>query len=162
MSNPSVLVIGGGVFGTSTAYHLAQRGYDKVTVVDRFEPPSRDSAATDLNKVIRADYPNPHYAKLGLETMRVWKDPEAIFSGLYCETGWIMGGHEMTNEWLQNAKELADKTGRRGVEYLTVAQMKHKWPALTGDFPGWTNLYSPEAGWVSSGLLLWENRTLSR
>ncbi|KAH6965286.1 FAD dependent oxidoreductase [Fusarium venenatum] len=154
MSKPSVLIIGGGVFGTSTAYHLAQRGYTNVTVVDRFAAPSRDSAGTDLNKVIRADYPNPHYAKLGLETLDVWKDPESLFQGLYSETGWIMGGHPETNQWLENAKVLADKTGREGVEYLSQEEMKEKWPALTGDFPGWTNLFSPQAGWVPSGQAL--------
>ncbi|KAK6698904.1 hypothetical protein SNK03_011658 [Fusarium graminearum] len=154
MSKPSVLIIGGGVFGTSTAYHLAQRGYTNVTVVDRFAAPSRDSAGTDLNKVIRADYPNPHYAKLGLETLGVWKDPASLFKGLYRETGWIMGGHPETNQWLENAKILADKNGREGVEYLSKDEMKAMWPALTGEFPGWTNLHSPQAGWVPSGQAL--------
>ncbi|KAM6519363.1 hypothetical protein FALCPG4_013003 [Fusarium falciforme] len=154
MSKPSVLIIGGGVFGTSTAYHLAERGFDQVTVVDRFEPPSRDSAATDLNKVIRADYPNPLYAKLGLETLGVWKDPRSLFKGLYKETGWVMGGHEATNGWLENARDLARRTNRPGVEYLTAEQMRQKWPALSGEFPGWTNLYSPQAGWVPSGQAL--------
>ncbi|KAF4965462.1 hypothetical protein FSARC_6764 [Fusarium sarcochroum] len=154
MSKPSVLIIGGGVFGTSTAYHLAQRGYQNVTVVDRFDAPSRDSAGTDLNKVIRADYPNPLYAKLGLETLGVWKDPDSLFKGLYHESGWIMGGHEATNKWLENAKALAEKTNRPGVEYLSAEQMRQKWPALTGEFPDWTNLYSPQAGWVPSGQAL--------
>ncbi|UZP41569.1 hypothetical protein NXS19_009385 [Fusarium pseudograminearum] len=104
MSKPSVLIIGGGVFGTSTAYHLAQRGYINVTVVDRFAAPSRDSAGTDLNKVIRADYPNPHYAKLGLETLGVWKDPTSLFKGLYRETGWIMGGHPRRTNGLRMQK----------------------------------------------------------
>jgi sarcosine oxidase / L-pipecolate oxidase len=152
MSKPSVLIIGGGVFGTSTAYHLIQRGYTNVTVVDRFEAPSRDSAGTDLNKVIRADYPNPYYAQLGLETLGVWKDPDSLFKGLYRESGWIMGGHEETNQWLENAKDLAEKKGRQGVEYLNVERIREKWPALTGEFPGWTNLHSPQAGWVTSTL----------
>jgi sarcosine oxidase / L-pipecolate oxidase len=148
MSLDSILIVGGGVFGTSTAYHLALRGYKNVTVVDRFDAPSKDSAGTDLNKVIRADYPNPLYAKLGLETMAVWEDPSSIFSGLYRQTGWIMGAHDMTVGWLESARETAAKANRDGVVYMTAEEMKKKWPALTGDFPGWTNLYSPAAGWV--------------
>lgn len=144
-----ILIVGGGVFGTSTAYHLAQRGYTSVTVADRFEPPSRDSAATDLNKVVRADYTNPLYSKLALEAMEVWKDPESIFAGMYRESGWVMAASSVAHGWLESARKTAEKVGLKGVGYLTAEQLKKRWPAFTGDFPGWTNLYSPAAGWVS-------------
>ncbi|CAG9956067.1 unnamed protein product [Clonostachys rosea f. rosea IK726] len=150
----SILIVGGGAFGTSTGYHLALRGYQNVTVVDRFEPPSRDAAATDLNKVIRADYPNPLYTNLGLEAMQVWKDPKSIFSGLFRETGWIMGAHDLTRDWLETAREVGEKAGRSGITYLSAEDIRARWPALTGDFPDWTNLYSPAAGWVPSGQAL--------
>ena len=45
-----VVIVGAGVFGLSTAYHLLQRGY-KVTVLDRAkELPAKDGAGYDLNK----------------------------------------------------------------------------------------------------------------
>lgn len=150
MAKPSILIVGGGVFGTSTAYHLSQRGYENVTVLDRFDAPSKDSAATDLNKVVRADYPNPLYAKLGMESMQEWKDPKSIFAGMYRESGWIMAGHGLTRGWLNSAMETAKKAGREGVRFMTAGEMKTRWPALTGEFPDWTNLWSPAAGWVSS------------
>ncbi|KAJ5017499.1 L-pipecolate oxidase [Colletotrichum sp. SAR 10_99] len=154
MSKPSVLIVGGGVFGTSTAYHMSLRGYSSVTVVDRFDAPSKDSAATDLNKVVRADYPNPLYAKLGDETMREWTNPSSIFAGMYRKTGWIMSGHSMTRGWLHSAVETAKKAGREGVKFMSTEEMKQRWPVLTGDFPDWTNLWSPVAGWVPSGQAL--------
>ncbi|KAM0327549.1 hypothetical protein ACHAQA_005840 [Verticillium albo-atrum] len=154
MGKPSVLIIGGGVFGTSTAYHLSLRGYENVTVLDRFDAPSKDSAATDLNKVVRADYPNPMYSKLGVEAMAVWKDPESIFAGMYRESGWIMAAHSMTKEWLESARQTARRTNRQGVKYMSAEELRATWPALTGDFPEWTNLYSPAAGWVPSGQAL--------
>lgn len=149
MAKPSVLIVGGGVFGTSTAYHLSLRGYDSVTVLDRFSTPSKDSAATDLNKVVRADYPNPLYARLGEEAMLQWKDPASIFAGMYRETGWVMSGHGMTRGWLHSALDTARRAGREGVAFIETEDMKKRWPALTGDFPDWTNLWSPAAGWVS-------------
>ncbi|KAH7000418.1 FAD dependent oxidoreductase [Ilyonectria destructans] len=162
MSKPSVLIIGGGVFGTSTAYHLSLRGYDNVTVVDRFDAPSKDSAATDLNKIIRTDYPNPLYAKLGLEAMCVWKDPKSLFSGMYRETGWVMGAHALARGWLQSVLEMARKTNRDGVVYMSADELKAEWPALTGDFPDWTNLYSPAAGWVPSAKALLQMATAAQ
>ena len=115
MAKPSVLIVGGGVFGTSTAYHLSLQGYTDVIVLDRFDVPSKDSAATDLNKVVRADYPNPLYTKLGLEAMDVWRNPHSIFAGMYRESGWIMGAHDMTRGWLESARNVAEAAGRKGV-----------------------------------------------
>lgn len=69
----SVLIIGGGTFGLSTAYHLAKSGYSNVTVVDK-SPflPSNSSAGHDLNKIIRAEDESPWYAELALVSQLVW------------------------------------------------------------------------------------------
>lgn len=46
-----IVIIGAGVFGLSTALHLLQRGYTKVTILERAkEAPARDGAGYDLNK----------------------------------------------------------------------------------------------------------------
>ena len=46
-----VLIVGGGCFGLSTAYHLLKRGFADVTVIDRSATlPAPDAASTDLNK----------------------------------------------------------------------------------------------------------------
>lgn len=147
-TKPSVLIVGGGAFGTSTAYHLSLRGYDRVTVLDRFDAPSMDSAATDLNKVVRADYPRPLYTRLGMEAMAVWKDPKSIFAGMYRETGWIMAAHSTARGWLESARKTAGEAKREELKYMTADEIKTQWPALTGNFPDWTNIYSPDAGWV--------------
>jgi glycine/D-amino acid oxidase-like deaminating enzyme len=50
-SKPVVVIVGAGVFGLSTAYHLLERGYTEVTVLDRAENlPAIDAASTDMNK----------------------------------------------------------------------------------------------------------------
>lgn len=126
MAQPAILIVGGGLFGTSTAYHLAQRGYKNVTVADRFDAPSKDSAACDLNKVIRTDYPNPLYTRLAKEVMSVWKDPKSIFRGMYRETGWIMSAHDMTRGWLETSRQLAIKQNRSEIVYLSTPEMKKK------------------------------------
>jgi sarcosine oxidase/L-pipecolate oxidase len=148
MSQPSVLIIGGGAFGTSTAYHLSHRGYSNVTVLDRFAAPSKDAAATDLNKIIRHDYPNPLYTRLGREAMTVWKDQDSIFRGMFRGTGWIMAAHEMTKNFLKAAYETATKGDKESAQWMSIAETKEKWPEFTGSFDGWLNLWSPQAGWV--------------
>lgn len=48
----SILIIGGGTFGCSTALHLARRGYENLTVLDAHAVPSPISAGNDINKII--------------------------------------------------------------------------------------------------------------
>ena len=55
MSN--YLIVGAGVFGLSTAYHLLQDGQKHVTVIDRASSlPAVDGASNDLNRVVRCDF----------------------------------------------------------------------------------------------------------
>jgi sarcosine oxidase/L-pipecolate oxidase len=47
----SVLVVGAGCFGLSTAYHLLKTGVTKVTIVERSSAiPAPDAASNDINK----------------------------------------------------------------------------------------------------------------
>lgn len=161
MSKPSVLIVGGGAFGTSTAFHLNKRGYSSVTVLDRFDAPSTDAAATDLNKVIRFDYPNPLYSALGREAYDAWTSPSSLFAGLYRKTGWIMSGHEMTVDWLKKAFSQAKDENRQDVGWLSAGDIKSRWPAFSGQFPGWTNLFSGNAGWVRTSSHTIERHTFT-
>lgn len=119
-----------------------------MTVLDRFDAPSTDAAATDLNKVIRFDYPNPLYSALGREAYDAWTSPSSLFAGLYRKTGWIMSGHEMTVDWLKKAFNRAKEENRQDVSWLSAENIKSRWPAFSGQFSGWTNLFSGNAGWV--------------
>jgi sarcosine oxidase/L-pipecolate oxidase len=92
--NESVLIVGAGCFGISTAYHLLQRGFTDVTVLDRSEKlPAPDAASTDINKsernlsffkkkvltlsavkkVVRTSYSDMFYAQLARDAIQEWK-----------------------------------------------------------------------------------------
>lgn len=63
----SIVIVGAGAWGLSTALHLVEAGYSNVVVFERAEKiPSPYSAANDLNKIIRAEYEDPFYTKLTL------------------------------------------------------------------------------------------------
>ena len=63
----SVLILGGGAWGLSTALHMSNSGYVDLTVIERAEQiPSRYSAAWDLNKIVRAEYEDAFYTELAL------------------------------------------------------------------------------------------------
>ena len=77
-----LVIVGAGVFGLSTAIHLAQRGYSNVTVFDAqpYEATKYDylsgcdAASADLNKIIRSAYgEQTEYQDLSTEAIKSWK-----------------------------------------------------------------------------------------
>jgi len=85
----SHIIVGAGVFGVSTAYHLIKKYPGaSVTLVDRdaFDADSRVAASWDWNKVVRADYDDIVYCQLGLEAQDIFKtDP--LWKPYFHETG---------------------------------------------------------------------------
>lgn len=51
-SKCTVIVIGAGTWGASTALHLVRRGYKSVAVFDPYEVPSPIAAGNDINKIV--------------------------------------------------------------------------------------------------------------
>ncbi|KAF3761842.1 hypothetical protein M406DRAFT_14988, partial [Cryphonectria parasitica EP155] len=101
----SLLIVGAGVFGLSTALALTRRPEFKhttITVVDRSpEPgvfPSRDASSIDTSRIIRADYADPAYAALAAEAQEVWRQqghPDDLGAqGRYSETGLLLVADE--------------------------------------------------------------------
>src|SRR5688572_23994433 len=103
-SPQSVLIIGSGVFGLTTADALSKRaGFENttITVVDdtfgtgRF-PPS-DSASVDSSRIIRADYSDPAYSALAAEAQIHWRhqdDHQLGGQGRYSETGFVLTAND--------------------------------------------------------------------
>ncbi|KAF3396712.1 L-saccharopine oxidase [Talaromyces pinophilus] len=83
----SIVIIGAGTFGISTAFHLAKRGYSNIICIDRHHWPSPDSAGYDLNKIIRTEYEDELCTELALEALRAWRQP--MWNGIFYGTGRI-------------------------------------------------------------------------
>ncbi len=82
-TKPSVVIVGSGEFGATTAVELLRSGnYSSVTVLDRLaQVPAVDAASTDINKVVRFDYADEEYAVLAHEAVQRWLRPE--WKGIY-------------------------------------------------------------------------------
>jgi sarcosine oxidase/L-pipecolate oxidase len=82
---PTVLIVGAGEFGATTAVELLKSGnYSTVTILDRAPViPAMDAASTDINKVVRFDYTDADYAKLAREAVERWRQPK--WKGIYNE-----------------------------------------------------------------------------
>ncbi|KAL2755955.1 hypothetical protein ACRALDRAFT_1082001 [Sodiomyces alcalophilus JCM 7366] len=96
----SILIIGSGVFGLSTAFELTQRPFfarTSITVLDRSPDngvfPSSDASSIDSSRIIRPDYADPAYASLAAKAHEFWRqqgDDELGGQGRYTESGMIL------------------------------------------------------------------------
>jgi len=71
-----LIVVGGGVFGLSTALEAGRRGRQTL-VLDRAAVPNPISASYGPSRKIRSTYLDPHYTRLALEAMAGWRRIEA-------------------------------------------------------------------------------------
>ncbi|KAL2208226.1 FAD dependent oxidoreductase [Sarocladium strictum] len=171
----SVLIIGSGVFGLTTADALTQRaGFENttVTIVDdtngtgRFPP--TDAASVDSSRIIRADYSDSAYSSLAAEAQLQWRqqgDHQLGGEGRYCETGFVLtandtgkraDGQKTGLDYVRGSwKNVVDVTKAAGLpddrirvlESREALQKEMKTTGYPGDW-GYLNTYS---GWADAG-----------
>src|SRR5687767_9082384 len=72
-----VAVIGAGVFGTWTAWHLHRSGA-RVTLVDSYGPGNSRSSSGDESRIIRCGYgPDEIYSRMALRSLSQWSELSA-------------------------------------------------------------------------------------
>ncbi|SPO00269.1 probable FAD-dependent oxidoreductase [Cephalotrichum gorgonifer] len=153
-SKPSYLIVGAGVFGASTAYHLIQKYPGaSVTLVDRdaFDAERRVAASWDWSKVVRADYDDFAYCKLALEAQQVFKtDP--LWMPYFHQTGiyWICRGG-----YAQDVVDNYTKLGRQDdIAVLSVSEARKLYGGIfeDADFTGAEHvLVNKAGGWAAAG-----------
>ncbi|XP_041279102.1 peroxisomal sarcosine oxidase [Onychostruthus taczanowskii] len=121
-STYDVIVIGAGIQGSFTAYHLAQRHKDTLLLEQFLLPHSRGSSHGQ-SRIIRSAYPQEYYSRMMPDCFRLWQQLEAeTGTTLYRQTGLVVLGRP---------GELELEACRRslGVDLLDAA-------ALAECFPG--------------------------
>jgi sarcosine oxidase/L-pipecolate oxidase len=162
MEGKTTLIVGAGIFGVSTAYHLAQRSPDpsNITLLDRATPPSNNSlgASADINKIIRADYSSPLYMELGFEAIEAWKTlPFLRDAGVYHQSGWI-AMDEKGSDVPTRIRENFRNGGYDGVIVdMEEEELRRAWGGVLKrtDCERFGSYYfNQSAGWVEAGRAL--------
>jgi dimethylglycine dehydrogenase len=132
-SQARVVVIGGGVVGVSTLYHLAKKGWSDVMLVERKELTSGSTwHAAGLLPLFNMSY----------SVGQIHKYSVALYKTLEAETGQSAGFSVCSNIRLARTKDRWDefmyyagvaKTIGVNVNVLTPAQLKEIWPLCVTD-----------------------------
>ncbi|KAF2004507.1 FAD/NAD(P)-binding domain-containing protein [Amniculicola lignicola CBS 123094] len=151
-TSPSILIIGAGIFGTSTVYHLALTHPcpSKITIIDRSPFPPYHAASTNINKIVRADYTSRFYMDLTYEAFSTWK----TWPVLQIQGGWVM----LSNESSDLAKRIRKNFRERGSDVTKDVGVdehaRERWEGMLKE----TDLeemekgyWNPDAGWADAG-----------
>jgi sarcosine oxidase subunit beta len=79
MSTADVVIVGGGVIGTSTAFHLASRGVRRIVLCERRQLAA--GASGKSGALVRMHYTNEHESRLAHESLKVFRDFDAMVGG---------------------------------------------------------------------------------
>lgn len=153
-----LLVIGAGTWGSSTALHLARRGYTNVTVLDPYPVPSAISAGNDINKIISSGQYSRNKDEIEINdilaqrALEGWNN-DPVFKPYYHDTGLLMSA--CTQDGLDR---LGVKLGPQDddpnpnvVELSRPEEFRQLAPSgiLQGNFPNWRGYFTrSEAGWA--------------
>ncbi|THW73424.1 fructosyl amine:oxygen oxidoreductase, partial [Aureobasidium pullulans] len=145
----SILIIGGGTWGCSSALHLARRGYKNVTVLEAHPIPSPISAGNDVNKIME----ECENAKNGQQRMtprnNIFGTEDHVFKSFYHPTGIIFSA--ISDDVYEHVKGYTKGTESEWVSLDSPEDFKKTMPegVLQGEFPGWRGFWKDHgAGWV--------------
>lgn len=154
-ADESYIIVGAGIFGASTAFHLVQKFPNaSIRLVDREPFPCQLAASWDWNKIIRAEYTDIFYMKLALEAKAKW-ETEPLFKPFYHEAGavWI-ADFDMADVISDNYAKLGLKDN--AIRY-TVAEAREIYNGMfdKAEFTGVDQvLVSPKTGWAEAAKAL--------
>ncbi|KAE8324725.1 FAD dependent oxidoreductase [Aspergillus sergii] len=140
-----ITVIGAGLFGLTTALELTRRGY-KVLVLDRSLPPVPDGSSVDISRVIRPDYADEFYTKMGLEAMKGW---EGDFSPYFHRSGLLCVARGNKHAYLEDSRTNLENMGVK-VENLEEEQLRTRCSAMIGDLSDIKGYFNPVCGWADA------------
>jgi dimethylglycine dehydrogenase len=129
-SHARVVVIGGGVVGTSVLYHLTKAGWKDVLLIERAELTSGSTwhAAGGMHTVNG----DPNVAKLQQYTIQLYKEIEQISGqscGVHITGGIMLAGTRERLDWLKMAKARGRYLGME-LEMISVDEAARLFPLL--------------------------------
>ncbi|WP_333770755.1 FAD-dependent oxidoreductase [Streptomyces sp. IBSBF 2435] len=134
-----VVVVGGGVMGSSAAWHLASRG-DEVVLLEQFTPGHDRGSSYGSSRIFRLAYADPFYVGLAVRALPLWQRlEEEAEAEVLTLNGVVDHGPAAT---VRRLEDVLGAAGRPTLA-LTPAEVAERWPGLRADTAA---LFHPEAG----------------
>jgi glycine/D-amino acid oxidase-like deaminating enzyme len=151
------LIIGGGIFGLSTAVELAKRKY-KVVLLNPDRIPHHLAASTDISKIVRMEYgTDTEYFKMVEICMERWLDWNDLFKEkVYHEIGFLM----LCKQPMDSPKQVYEQASYEQLQKNGYPSQRMDAQTLKEQFPVFNNQvyvdanFNKKAGFVESALVI--------
>ena len=139
-----IAVVGSGVFGAWTAYHLQQRG-KKVVLLDAHGPANARASSGGESRIIRIGYgPDELYSRWSIRSLQLWQDFFRRHSQpLFHRTG-VLWMAQAGNEYVAQAFEVLTKLPVP-LERLSREELRRRYPQINCEDLEW-GLLESESG----------------
>ncbi|KAK4506254.1 hypothetical protein PRZ48_004219 [Zasmidium cellare] len=141
----NIIVVGAGVFGLTLALELKQRGYQHITILDRHAPPVPDGSSVDISRVVRADYADPIYMKMGMEAEAAWQQE---YSQFYRSSGILITAQTNEHPYITQTRSLLENQGAEMTVYEGSSDLGKL--AFRGSLNSLSGYSRPAGGWVDA------------
>lgn len=164
MKSRSLLILGGGIFGITTAREMRARGW-QVSVLDQGRMPHPDAASTDISKVVRMDYgADEIYTEMGEQSLDGWCRWNAAWSRpLYHADGFLVMSRDAEMKPGGFEHDSYHFLAKRDHELCRVrrADLKKRHPMWNAKHYG-DGYLNPNGGWAESGKVVNKLKSLAK
>ncbi|RJE22066.1 hypothetical protein PHISCL_05613 [Aspergillus sclerotialis] len=136
----NALIVGGGVFGLSTALSLSRRHPETQITLLEASPtiPNPHGSSVDSSRIVRADYANPAYTKLAAAAIDLWRNTEWGNEGRYTQNGLALvypDGRPIAKDYTMKSYDNVKQLDEKNVELLpTKSDVLRVAPAYGKEF----------------------------
>ncbi|MGI5350301.1 FAD-dependent oxidoreductase [Streptomyces sp. CA-250714] len=146
-ADTDLLVVGGGLMGSATAWAAARRGLS-VTLAEQFAPDHAHGSSHGSARIVRRSYDDPTYTRMTGRAFELWRELELDAGAALLR---MLGGIDFGDpRYLDAVAAQLDRAGAAH-ELLTSAEAEERWPGLR--FEGQV-IHHPEAGTVDAAAAL--------
>lgn len=148
----SVIVVGGGIMGVQTAWHLAQMG-QSVTVLDQYDVPNQWAASGDHLRVFRLTYgKDAFYTEMALKALPLWLELNALSEETILQQNGVLELAAKDNGYEAHSMAVLKERKVR-FERLDPAMVRRQYPMYNPKAFKWA-LFHPDGGmcWANRGV----------
>ncbi|KAI9660985.1 MAG: hypothetical protein M1821_009312 [Bathelium mastoideum] len=155
----SILILGAGVFGLSTALGLSSHpsfAHTRILLLDRHPPPLQQAdphpaiASVDSSRLVRADYADPAYAALAAAANAYWRDSEWGADGRYTQSGLMLLADKGRDGYVRRSLENV-RRGGESVRVLEGREEVRRACKVLGGGMGEFGYVNEGSGWADAG-----------